>query len=176
MQSYDACNFCQLDRWSLQAHHRYECRSDVFPGAGKFRGGQGVVKSQRFLTPGFVTHESDRHKDAPWGIFGGTSGAVGRLETYNSAKPDVVTQNYAKFSGLRVEPGDVVSYVSPSGGGYGDPLDREPSKVLDDVLDDFIDVAHARDVYGVVLKATDDGYDRGLDLAATQARRAEMRR
>ncbi len=115
-------------------------------------------------------------KDAPWGIFGGKEGAVGRLETYNSAKPDAITQNHAKFSGLRVEPGDVVSYVSPSGGGYGDPLDREPSKVLDDVLDDFIDVAHARDVYGVVLKATNDGYDWGLDLPATQARRAEMRR
>ncbi len=155
---------------------RYECRSDVFPGAGKFRGGQGVVKSQRFLTPGFVTHESDRHKDAPWGIFGGTAGAVGRLETYNSSSPNDITQNYAKFSGLRVEVGDVVSYVSPSGGGYGDPLDRDPEKVLDDVLDDFIDVAHARDVYGVVLKATVDGYDWGLDLSATEKRRAELRR
>jgi N-methylhydantoinase B len=155
---------------------RYECRSDVFPGAGKFRGGQGVIKSQRFLTPGFVTHESDRHKDAPWGIFGGKEGAVGRLETYNSANPIDVKQNYAKFSGLRVEPGDVVSYISPSGGGYGDPLDRDPAKVLDDVLDDFIDVAHARDVYGVVLKHTDDGYDWGLDLNATESRRAEMRR
>lgn len=154
---------------------RYECRSDIFPGAGKFRGGQGVVKSQRFLTPGFVTHETDRQTDAPWGIFGGTPGAVGRLETYNSAKPNDVTQNPAKFSGLRVDVGDVVTYVSPSGGGYGDPLDREPEKVLDDVLDDFIDVAHARDVHGVILKPTDDGYDWGLDMAATTMRRAELR-
>ena len=154
---------------------RYECRSDIFPGAGKFRGGQGVVKSQRFLTPGFVTHESDRHKDAPWGVFGGKSGAVGRLETYNAANPSAVTQNPAKFSGLRVEPGDVVTYVSPSGGGYGDPLDRDPQMVLDDVLDDFIDPSHAHDVYGVVLKPTDDGYDWGLDLSATEARRAAMR-
>ena len=154
---------------------RYECRSDIFPGAGKFRGGQDVVKSQRFLTPGFVTHEADRQTDAPWGIFGGTPGAVGRLETYNSAKPNDVTQNPAKFSGLRVDVGDVVTYVSPSGGGYGDPLDREPEKVLDDVLDDFIDVAHARDVHGVILKPTDDGYDWGLDMAATTMRRAELR-
>ena len=154
---------------------RYECRSDIFPGAGKFRGGQDVVKSQRFLTPGFVTHEADRQTDAPWGIFGGTPGAVGRLETYNSAKSNDVTQNPAKFSGLRVDVGDVVTYVSPLGGGYGDPLDREPEKVLDDVLDDFIDVAHARDVYGVILKPTDDGYDWGLDMAATTMRRAELR-
>ena len=87
---------------------RYECRSDVFPGAGKFRGGQGVVKSQRFLTPGFVTHESDRHKDAPWGIFGGKPGSVGKFEIHNSANPKKVAQHYAKFSGLRVKPGDVV--------------------------------------------------------------------
>ena len=154
---------------------RYECRSDIFPGAGKFRGGQGVVKSQRFLTPGFVTHESDRHKDAPWGIFGGKPGSVGKFETHNSAAPDDVTQQHAKFSGLRVEPGDVVSYYSPSGGGYGDPLDRDPQLVLDDVLDDFIDAEHAHDVYGVVLRAADNGYAWELDGAATERRRESMR-
>ena len=154
---------------------RYECRSDVFPGAGKFRGGQGVVKSQRFLTPGFVTHESDRHKDAPWGIFGGKAGAVGKFETHNASTPDDVTQQYAKFSGLRVEPGDVVSYFSPSGGGYGDPLDRDAELVLDDVLDDFIDAEHAHDVYGVVLRAADNGYPWALDPDATAKRRQSMR-
>ena len=154
---------------------RYECRSDVFPGAGKFRGGQGVVKSQRFLTPGFVTHESDRHKDAPWGIFGGKAGAVGKFETHNASTPDDVTQQYAKFSGLRVEPGDVVSYFSPSGGGYGDPLDRDAELVLDDVLDDFIDAEHAHDVYGVVLRAADNGYAWALDPDATAKRRQSMR-
>ncbi|WP_395662268.1 hydantoinase B/oxoprolinase family protein [Aestuariivirga sp.] len=155
---------------------RYECRSDVFPGAGKFRGGQGVVKSQRFLTPGFVTHESDRHKDAPWGIFGGKPGSVGKFEIHNSANPKKVAQHYAKFSGLRVEPGDVVSYYSPSGGGYGDPLDRDAEKVLDDVLDDFISAEHARDVYGVVLRAADNGYAWALDREATEKKRASMRR
>ena len=154
---------------------RYECRSDVFPGPGKFRGGQGVVKSQRFLTPGFVTHESDRHKDAPWGIFGGKPGAVGKFETHNSATPQDVSQQYAKFSGLRVEPGDVVSYFSPSGGGYGDPLDRDPELVLDDVLDDFIDAEHAHEVYGVVLREADNGYAWALDREATQVRRQSMR-
>ncbi len=154
---------------------RYECRSDVFPGAGKFRGGQGVVKSQRFLTPGFVTHESDRHKDAPWGIFGGKPGAVGKFETHNAATPDDITQQYAKFSGLRVEPGDVVSYFSPSGGGYGNPLDRDADLVLDDVLDDFIDVEHAHDVYGVVLRAAGNGYAWALDREATMKRRQSMR-
>ena len=63
---------------------RHELRDDVMPGAGKFRGGQGVVKSQRFFTPGFITHESDRHDDAPWGVFGGKPGAGGKYEIYNT--------------------------------------------------------------------------------------------
>jgi N-methylhydantoinase B len=155
---------------------RYEMRDDVFPGAGKFRGGMGVIKSQRFLTPGSITHEADRHDDAPWGIFGGQSGHGGRVEIYNAGSPEHVAQHPAKFSGLRTEAGDVMSYISPCGGGYGDPLERDPSKVLDDILDGYIDVDHARDVYGVVVEAVDDGYGWALANAATAARRAELRK
>ena len=64
--------------------------------------------------------------------------------------------------------------ISPSGGGYGDPLERDPAKVLDDVLDGFITVDHARDDYGVVLRAVDDGYGWALNSEATRALRAEM--
>jgi N-methylhydantoinase B len=153
---------------------RYEVRDDVFPGAGKFRGGAGVVKSQRFLSPGFVTHESDRHEDAPWGIFGGHAGAVGKMEVHNARNASQVRSAPAKFSGLRVEEGEVVSYFSPSGGGYGDPLERDPAKVLDDVLDDFISVEHANGVYGVVFDAVDDGYGYAVNEVKTRARRAQL--
>jgi len=153
---------------------RYEVRDDVVPGAGKFRGGAGVVKSQRYLTPGFMTHESDRHEDVPWGVFGGKEGAVGKLEIHNIHSGET-RQEYSKFSGLRTEIGDVVSYFSPCGGGYGDPLDRDPAKVLDDVLDGFIQAEHARDDYGVVLAEVDDGYGWAVDPAATEKLRAEMR-
>jgi N-methylhydantoinase B len=84
-------------------------------------------------------------------------------------------QEYSKFSGLRTEIGDVVSYFSPCGGGYGDPLERDPKKVLDDVLDGFINPDHARNDYGVVLTEVDDGYGWALDPAATEALRGEMR-
>ena len=134
------------------------------------------MKAQRFLTPGFITHESDRHEDAPWGVFGGKSGSGGKYEIHNFARPDDVKQFPAKFSGLRVEAGDVASYFSPSGGGYGDPLERPPEQVLEDVLDDFITPENARDAYGVVLKAADNGYPFALDAAATDKLRASMRR
>lgn len=154
---------------------RYEVRDDIVPGAGRTRGGAGVVKAQRFLTPGFMTHESDRHEDTPWGIFGGKEGAVGKLEVHNIHKPGSLRQEPAKLSGLRVEEGDVISYFSPSGGGYGDPLERAPEKVLDDVLDGFISPEHARVDYGVVLAKTDDGYEWGLDHDATALLREERR-
>ena len=152
---------------------RYEVRDDVPPGAGKFRGGSGVVKSQRYLTPGYMTHESDRHKDAPWGVFGGEEGAVGKVEIHNVVTGETRSA-FSKFSGLRTEIGDVVSYFSPSGGGYGNPLERMPEKVLDDVLDGFIDAEHARDAYGVVLQSADNGYEWALDKEGTQKLRASL--
>jgi N-methylhydantoinase B len=150
---------------------RYELRDDLPPGAGEFRGGIGVVKSQRVLTPAFITHESERHTDAPWGIFGGHDGTVGRCTITNPNRPGEVRDMYSKFSGLEVQTDDVMTYFSPNGGGYGDPLNRPPVKVLEDVLDGFCPLAHARDVYGVVVDLTAET----VDMAATDALRATMR-
>jgi len=54
---------------------RYELRDDLPPGAGEFRGGIGVVKAQRVLTTAFITHESERHTDAPCPTSPGASSA-----------------------------------------------------------------------------------------------------
>lgn len=150
---------------------RYELRDDVPPGAGEYRGGIGVVKSQRVLTPAFITHESERHTEAPWGIFGGHEGAVGKCLIYNSDTPDVVTEMHSKFSGLEVKANDVMAYYSPNGGGYGDPLKRPELKVLEDVLDGFCTVEHAKAAYGVVV----DMESETVDMAATNALRDRMR-
>ena len=150
---------------------RYELRDDLPPGAGEFRGGIGVVKSQRVLTPAFITHESERHTDAPWGIFGGHDGTVGRCTITNPNRPGEVRDMYSKFSGLEVQADDVMTYYSPNGGGYGDPLNRPPVKVLEDVLDGFCPLSHARDVYGVVIDLDAET----VDMAATDALRAKLR-
>ena len=78
---------------------RYEVRDDVPPGAGKFRGGAGVVKSQRYLTPGFMTHESDRNEDAPWGIFGGKPGHGSKVELKNTLTGEISYQPQRGFTG-----------------------------------------------------------------------------
>lgn len=149
---------------------RYELRDDAAPGAGKFRGGIGVVKAQRVLTPGFITHESERHTEAPKGIFGGQDGAVGRCTITNPDRSNRLIEMPSKFSGLAVEANDVMSYYSPNGGGYGDPLERSAQKVLDDVLDGFCSAKDAYDIYGVVL----DMAAETVDGAATEKRRAEL--
>jgi len=153
----------------------HEIRDDVFPGAGEFPGGMGVVKSQRFLTPGFMTHESDRNEDVPWGIFGGHEGATAAVRIHNHDSGEAPREVAAKFSGMRAELGDAVTYLSPCGGGYGNPLKRDPAKVLDDLLDGYITAGHARQVYGVVFKAVTNGYDWGLDSIGTDALRNQMR-
>ena len=150
---------------------RYELRDDVMPGAGRFRGGIGVVKAQRVLTDAFITHENERHHDVPWGIFGGTPGQVGRVDIYNVARPGDVKHMPAKFSGMRVAAGDVHAFYGPCGGGFGDPLERPAGKVLEDVLDDFCTVEHARLAYGVII----DRVAETVDEAATRALRARMR-
>ena len=150
---------------------RYELRTDIMPAPGRFRGGLGVVKKQRMLGDGFITHEADRHEDVPWGVFGGWDGAGGRLEIYNDARPEDGRDMPAKFSGLRVEPGDVMAFYGPSGGGYGDPLDRSAEKVLEDVLDGFYTAEAARSTFGVVV----DLEAEVVDEAATEAARRELR-
>ena len=77
----------------------------------------------------------------------------------------------SKFSGLAVQADDVMTYYSPNGGGYGDPLNRPPIKVLEDVLDGFCTLSHAREVYGVIVDAEAET----VDMVATEALRAGMR-
>jgi N-methylhydantoinase B len=150
---------------------RYELRDDVMPGAGRFRGGIGVVKAQRMLTDGFITHENERHHDAPWGIFGGSPGRVGKVEIYHIDRPNEITPMPAKFSGVRMRAGDVHVFYAPCGGGFGDPLERPAAQLLDDVLDGFCTVEHARMAYGVVI----DPVAETVDATATQRLRDQLR-
>lgn len=148
---------------------RYELRDDVLPGAGKYRGGIGVVKSQRMLTPGFITMESERHLEAPLGLFGGHDGVTGRNVIHNANNFEGETEMYSKFSGYAATAGDVMTYYSPCGGGYGDPLERPAEVVREDVLDDFCTREAAFEVYGVVLDE-----QLNLDITATEERRQAL--
>jgi N-methylhydantoinase B len=67
--------------------------------------------------------------------------------------------------------GDVFIHDQPGPGGWGDPLEREPDRVLRDVVNELVGLESARDDYGVVI----DAATREIDAAATVRRRAELR-
>ena len=142
---------------------RYELREDV-AGAGKWRGGLGSVREFTFLSDGGASVEGEGHRYRPWGFLGGKEGMPAKLDlvtgTQSRALPSKVP--YMAIG----KDGRFVCY-GPAGGGYGNPLERDPDKVAADVLDGLISVETALNDYGVVISA------KGVvDGAATAKRRA----
>ncbi|MBM4441899.1 MAG: hydantoinase B/oxoprolinase family protein [Candidatus Rokubacteria bacterium] len=136
-------------------------------GPGTFRGGAGIRRDMRFLADeGKLTNLSDRQRFAPYGLFGGEPGALGRTVLNPGAGDELVPGKASREFAY----GDVISFQQSGAGGYGDPFLRDPARVLDDVLDDYVSIEAARGQYGVVLHV--DGSDLRVDEAATAALRA----
>jgi len=148
---------------------RYELRDE--PAApGRWRGGIGIVRQNRFLVEGFFGCEGTRQleEDPPRGMFGGTHGRVGSL-TRNPGTSGEEPIN-AMVTGVPIHSGDLFQIVAPNGGGFGDPLERDPLQVREDVLDGFTTLEQAREAYGVVLEDT----TLEVDVAGTVALRERL--
>lgn len=131
-------------------------------GAGRFRGGVPYRRGYRLLEKeAMLQVRSDRSNCRPYGLYGGRAGKPSSnvLNPHAEAKP-----LDAKLL-LTLHRNDVFSHVLPGGGGYGDPFERDPELVRDDVRNEFVTAAAAREEYGVVT----DG--RSVDQAATRALR-----
>ena len=72
---------------------------------------------------------------------------------------------------IQIKHGEVLGKVSGGGGGVGDPLEREPEKVLRDVINEVVTIEAASDTYGVVIEPS----GRAVDRVATDARRRDLR-
>jgi 5-oxoprolinase (ATP-hydrolysing) len=144
---------------------RYELRDDPC-AAGKWRGGIGMVRVNRFLVDTIVTCEGDRYEsDPPWGIFGGHEGTLAHGKVTG---PDGTVEFWpAKFTARTLQAGSTIELAVPNSGGYGDPLERDPAKVLSDVLDGFTTIELAERDYGVTI----DPHTMRLDFAATERMR-----
>ena len=145
---------------------RYELIPDS-EGAGRYRGGLGLRRDWTF--PGHeatLTVFSDNRKFAPWGLFGGGSGSPSRY----ILNPDGEAKELPSKITLNLQPGSVISYRTPGGGGYGTPLERDPERVLQDVAQGKVTPDRARDIYGVVLDAT----GKAVDIEATRRRRRRL--
>ncbi len=123
---------------------------DDSEGPGRFRGGLGLRKDFLFDRPTTFTVLSDRTLRGPAGAFGGHDG---RVAEYVLVRGGEERRLGAKTT-VELEAGDTVSYRTCGGGGYGPPSERDPERVLRDVLEGKVSIARAREVYGV---AVEDG-------------------
>ncbi|MFN0154929.1 MAG: hydantoinase B/oxoprolinase family protein [Gaiella sp.] len=131
-------------------------------GPGRFRGGLGLRKDFLFDRPTTFTVLADRTLAGPAGAFGGQPG---RVAEYVLIRDGVEHPLSAKGT-VDLAAGDIVSYRTCGGGGYGSPEEREPERVLRDVLEEKVSVERARDLYRVAVSG------RELDAAATAELRA----
>jgi len=139
-------------------------------GAGRYRGGCGSVLEFEVLTPdaSLTPRGMERHRFRPWGLKGGSYASPGSCFVRRNGESEF--QQLHKIDSIHLSVGDVVRIVMPGGAGYGSSLDREPGRVLEDVLDGFVSREGAERDYAVVL---DDGLH--VDEAATEALRARRR-
>jgi len=145
---------------------RYELRENVV-AAGRWRGGIGTVREFRMLVDGGFSVEGDGHRFKPWGFDAGDAGHVACLQLVGA--DDASTDLVSKVPYHRVKQGERLRSLGPCGGGYGNPLDRTPDDVLDDVLDELITAETAHAEYGVVV------VNGVVDHSATRAERYRRR-
>ena len=138
-------------------------------GAGKFRGGVPFRRDYRFLEEeGVLQVRSDRRTHRPFGLYGGSPGAPSE----NSLNPEGEARPLPSKLTMTIRRGEVFRHVLAGGGGWGDPLERDPAKVLRDVRNELLSPEKARADHGVVLDTT----RWTVDDAATARLREEIRR
>jgi N-methylhydantoinase B len=138
-------------------------------GAGKYRGGLGVIREYRVLADDiYFGVRSDKSVHPPHGLFGGESGARAVNLIRSGAGERVLPP--MPMQPITLQTGDVYRHVMAGGGGFGDPLERDPESVRVDVLDGKVTIEHARAAYGVVIDSR-----RLVDVNATRTLRAERR-
>ena len=160
-------------------------------GAGKFRGGAG---EESLIMPHDAPEANIQIvalgvaglRNSGFGIYGGHPGAPSilvhvedsdvRKHVAEKTLPDELheaggTHNLLGYRDLRLSADDLLYLRCANGGGYGDPLEREPDSVAQDVIDGLVSREAAESIYGVVFAA-----DNGVDVVATPDRRAALKR
>ncbi len=135
-------------------------------GPGKYRGGMATVRDFHLLEEATLQIRSDRRHHLPYGLYGGKPGtpAAGILnpDTENKEMP-------SKFL-MTAKPHDVFRMILAGGGGYGNPLERDPERVAEDVREEKFTIDYVRREYGVVI----DEQTLEVDDAATDALRQQL--
>ena len=132
-------------------------------GPGKHRGGVGVTRTYRFLHPSSALAVVKKTKTAPWGMHGGQNGEPGQVVIWPGTEQE--QRGGAIHEDFGAE--DVIINNAGGGGGWGDPLERDPQRVLEDVANGFVSLESARRDYGVAI----DTDSMTVDETATAALR-----
>jgi N-methylhydantoinase B len=145
-------------------------------GPGRFRGGCGVEKGGALtaVDKTVMSYCCDRARSVTWGIEGG----LPSLPHGVWVNRDTDDERFlgAVFSNVPVQTGDSFTRPSAGGGGFGDPLERDPAAVREDVIDGYVTIERAARDYGVVVRAVDPELDEyEIDDEATAALREEIR-
>jgi N-methylhydantoinase B len=154
-----------LERYFPLIIERYETVPDS-GGPGLHRGGNGIQMTYKFLEKGTIAIHDDRWFTVPWGVNGGEPGARARKILEKADGTSQVVGN--KVEDLEVDAGDRLHFITWGGGGWGDPLERDPALVALEVEQGLVTAEGARR-YGVVLK------DGQVDASATEALRTKIR-
>jgi N-methylhydantoinase B len=182
-----------LSRWANVEHH--ELRTPLIylfrravpdsGGPGEFRGGMshefGYMPHGAGGNPlGLVRFGKGSRVPMSYGIFGGYPGCNTGYSTFGAANVDEwpreldairsETREDNQWGEVELLPGDMQYMRLPAGGGYGDPLDRAPEALVDDIAEGKVSAACATEIYGVAFSA-----DGAVDAAATDRRRAGLR-
>ena len=140
---------------------RYELREDAC-APGQWRGGLASIKTVHYLSDGGASVEGDGFAYSAWGYDGGGDGSPGKLIQQTATGEEIPLPSKVAYRSVKA--GDRFIAVGATGGGYGDPLQRNPHQVLEDVRDGYYSVAAAERDYGVIVTES-----LKLDEAATTA-------
>jgi N-methylhydantoinase B len=158
-------------------YEAFDLRADS-AGAGRNRGGLGSRLVITMLGSSEVSIETSRTRTGTPGVAGGAESvaqrvarwtADGKLDVIGGISPDGQWHN--PLRGKRLEAGDRFEVLTTGGGGWGDPMLREPARVLEDLLDGYVTSTQAREDYGVVV----DPKSKTIDREATERERADNR-
>ena len=139
-------------------------------GAGEFRGGFGVNYAIRLRRGAArASMVMDHGRTGPLGALGGSDGGLNTVAIERKAG-EYKPPHLSKDQDIELEPGDLIRVSTPGGGGYGDPLRRDPRKVAGDVASGYYTREQAQALFGVALAA-----DGSVDAARTDSLRARKR-
>ena len=115
-------------------------------GAGKYCGGKGVVLDYRVVSPEvFLTYAASRTEARPWPVGEGCEGSTNYAKVLRSAGDE---ETYFMCTMVRAAQGDCIRLVSATGGGYGDPRERDRQAVARDIKNGYLTQEQARSTFG----------------------------